>query len=68
MLLTLNDLLDGSRGNVIAHGGSRVDTNNDTAIELEGQSSGTLGKLDLLVGIRVSTGRGKVVATIQSGL
>ena len=63
-----NDLLDGTRGNVTAHGRTRVDGDNDAAVEFEGESGGSLGELDVLAGIGVTTGRAKVRAAVEGGL
>lgn len=35
--------------NIVAHGSSRVDSNNDTALELESQRCGAMLDLDLIV-------------------
>jgi hypothetical protein len=66
--IDFNDLLDSLRGNVVSHGGTRIDTHNNTSVILERQGGSTLGELDSLVLVAGSTCRGKVVAAVERRL
>jgi len=66
--IDFDDLLDGSRGNVVAHSGPRIYGYNDSLVKLECQGGGSLGKLDRLGFISTSTNRGKVAAAIKRRL
>mmetsp|Transcript_18541 Transcript_18541/g.45945 ORF Transcript_18541/g.45945 Transcript_18541/m.45945 type:complete len:270 (+) Transcript_18541:124-933(+) len=63
-----NDLFDGSRRDVAAHGRTRIDTDNDTALEFKGKGGGTLHELDVLSLVSSSADRSKVVAAVPGGI
>jgi hypothetical protein len=47
----LNDFLDRLRGNPVASRGTRVGSDDDAALEAEGESRGAVGNLDGAVGV-----------------
>jgi len=66
--VNFNDFFDGTGTDVISHGGTRIDTDDDAAIEFESERGGSFGKLEFLVLVGLTASRGKVVAAVESGL
>mmetsp|Transcript_19225 Transcript_19225/g.52821 ORF Transcript_19225/g.52821 Transcript_19225/m.52821 type:complete len:273 (-) Transcript_19225:77-895(-) len=63
-----NHLLDRSRRNIAAHGGTRIDRDDNSAIEFKGQRGCSLGEFYGLFGVAVTANRGKVAAAIEGGI
>mmetsp|Transcript_19495 Transcript_19495/g.40838 ORF Transcript_19495/g.40838 Transcript_19495/m.40838 type:complete len:310 (-) Transcript_19495:7-936(-) len=63
-----NNLFDSARGDVGAHGGAGVDTDDDSAVKFECEGGGSFSELDSLVAVAVAAGGGEVVSAKVRGI